>query len=373
MFIKDVFDCGSWAGCVILEWRVTGRFEAGLRWLICIDRASSSKMSGLNSNTSRRDFLRSAGIGAAAAMAGTSFTKAGASEEFVIDTHTHFYDPGRPQGVPWPPKDDAVLYRTVLPQDYLGLPTPTRVHGTVVVEASPWIEDNQWVLDLAAHEHFIVGLVGNLPVETKEFPRLLRRFRSNRLFRGIRLHGSSLGKNLAGREYVEHLAQLENAGLALDVVGPPEMLEHVAGLARALPRLRIVIDHVGGVRVDGNAPPSDWRRGMEEVAHHRRVYCKVSGLVEGTGRTGGKAPVDVEFYRPVLDVLWDAFGEDRLIYGSNWPVCEHFATLATVQGIVSAYFGRKSARASAKVFSRNAIAAYGVVRRNAAQHRGRTT
>ena len=70
----------------------------------------------------------------------------------IIDTHTHFYDPTRPQGVPWPPKENQLLYRTVLPADAQALAAPVGVTGTVVVEASAWLEDNQWILDLAAND-----------------------------------------------------------------------------------------------------------------------------------------------------------------------------------------------------------------------------
>src|SRR5262245_50765938 len=80
----------------------------------------------------------------------------------IIDCHTHFYDPTRPEGVPWPSKDDKLLYRPVLPADFIAIARPLSVTGTVVVEASPRVEDNQWVLDRAAEEPFIVGLVGNL-------------------------------------------------------------------------------------------------------------------------------------------------------------------------------------------------------------------
>ena len=90
----------------------------------------------------------------------------GAGAFILIDTHTHFYDPTRAQGVPWPPREDKLLYRTVLPKDYRALAVPQPVTGTVIVEASPWLEDNQWVLDLSEREPFIVGFVGNLPVGT---------------------------------------------------------------------------------------------------------------------------------------------------------------------------------------------------------------
>src|SRR5690349_659982 len=92
-----------------------------------------------------------------------------ATKPWVIDTHTHFYDPTRPQGVPWPPPDDKKLYRAVLPPEYRTLAEPLGVAGTVVVEASPWVEDNQWVLDLAERERYIVGLVGHLEPGMPDF------------------------------------------------------------------------------------------------------------------------------------------------------------------------------------------------------------
>ena len=108
----------------------------------------------------------------------------------MIDTHTHFYDPTRPQGVPWPPKDNKLLYRTVLPAHYKTLAEPEGVTGTIVVEASAWLDDNQWVLDLAANEPFIVGLVGHIDPNRPEFGADLDRFAANPRFRGIRCGGA---------------------------------------------------------------------------------------------------------------------------------------------------------------------------------------
>jgi predicted TIM-barrel fold metal-dependent hydrolase len=129
---------------------------------------------------------------ASALRAAPGQAAAGAGGLTVIDAHTHFYDPTRAQGVRWPPRDDKLLYRPVLPKDYNALPVPRPVTGRVVVEASPWLEDNQWGLDLAAHEPSIVGFVGNLPVGTKEFAGHLKRFGTNKLFRGIRLRNRKL-------------------------------------------------------------------------------------------------------------------------------------------------------------------------------------
>jgi L-fuconolactonase len=260
--------------------------------------------------------------------------------------------------VPWPPREDKLLYRTVLPDDYRALPTPQKVLGAVVVEASPWLEDNQWVLDLAAREPFVVGVVGNLPIGTQPFAGHLKRFAVNRLFRGIRARDINLSKMVADEACLADLRRLSTQGLSLDLVGGLETFSAAARLAQAIPDLRIVIDHLAGVRIDGNAPPADWLREMRTAAQHRNVFAKISGLVEGTGRSDSSAPAEVEFYRPVLDAIWESFGADRLIYGSNWPVSERFAPLSRVQQIVSGYFTKKGREVIEKVFAKNASTAY---------------
>jgi L-fuconolactonase len=276
----------------------------------------------------------------------------------VIDSHAHFYDPTRDQGVPWPPREDKLLFRRVLPGDYRALATARPVTGVVVVEASPWLEDNQWVLDLAAHDPFIVGFVGNLPLGTKGFAGHLKRFAANRLFRGIRLRDHPLEGALDDPAFVSDLKLLAANGLSLDLVGGAEILPFAHRLSERVPGLRIVVDHLAGVVVDGKAPPADWVRQMRRLAGKSSISFKLSGLVEGTGRSDGSSPSDVEFYRPVLDAMREVFGPERLIYASNWPVSERFAPLATVQGIVEDYFRGRGSWAREQVFSQSSKIAY---------------
>jgi L-fuconolactonase len=282
----------------------------------------------------------------------------GATSLTVIDTHTHFYDPMRPQGVPWPPREDKQLYRTVLPRDYRALPVPSPVAGTVVVEASPWLEDNQWVLDLAAHTPFIVGLVGSLRVGSEGFAGNLKRFASNKLYRGIRLRDRKLEGTLEDPAFVADLKLLADLNLSLDLVGGLEILAFADRLGKAVPSLRIIVDHLAGVAVDGKAPRAEWQAQMRKLAPRSNVFFKLSGLVEGTGRNAGSAPRDVEFYRPVLELMRETFGTARLMYASNWPVSERFAPLATVQAIVGDYFRTCGHPAEAQVFAETARTAY---------------
>lgn len=303
----------------------------------------------------RRSFLRAA---AGAGLGGCAVAPAAGGDRIaVIDTHTHFYDPTRPQGVPWPDRGDAKLYRRVMPEDYLAQKVPRPVSGTVVVEASPWVEDNQWLLDLAARSRFIVGVVGNLRLGAPGFAEHLDRFAANPLFRGIRLRDREI-EAIADREaLLGDLRRLAGRGLSLDVNVPFRTLAEVERLADEIPDLRLIINHVALARIDGKNVEGPWSRRVRALAERPNVFMKISGLVEATGRREG-APREVDFYRPWIDLLWDAFGEDRLVYGSNWPVCEKFAPLEVVQGIIEDYFSPHGAGVLEKVFSENARAAY---------------
>src|SRR3954466_15974306 len=128
-------------------------------------------------NTTRRTFFATAALGLAGAALG-----ADAADPPAVDAHTHFYDPTRPGGVPWPGKDDKLLYRRVLPEHCKAVARPHGVTGTVVVEASPWGEDNQWLLNLAKDDSFLVGIVGHLAPGDDGFARHLERFAKNKLF-----------------------------------------------------------------------------------------------------------------------------------------------------------------------------------------------
>lgn len=273
----------------------------------------------------------------------------------IIDTHTHFYDPSRPQGVPWPAKGTQ-LYRTVLPADWLRVASPHGCRETVVVEASPWLEDNQWILDLADKETSIIGVVGHLdPGEA--FDGHLRRFARHRLFRGVRWSGGLL-LNPSQHDAVLAGARLLAAhGLELDLNGPAKALPAIASLAAEVPDLRIVINHLGAPGDPKTLHP-EWRPAVIAAARHQNVFMKVSALVEQVPGAQRNAPRETAYYQPILDHLWEHFGPERLIYGSNWPVSDKGGSYDTVIGIVSEYFSTKGTEASERYFWKNALAAY---------------
>lgn len=281
----------------------------------------------------------------------------------IIDTHTHFYDPTRTEGVPWPGKDDKILYRKVLPDEFKKLVKPHGVTGTVIVEASPWLKDNDWLLALAKDDPFVLGIVGNLSVSSDRLRETMRPFREyvkqfsmQPKFRGIRLNANTV--NAADDLARKNIGLLADHDLTLDINGGPEMPPIAAKVAEEFPKLRIVVNHMANVKIDGKAPPTAWVDGLKAVAKHHQVWCKMSALVESSGQRDGKAPKDLAFYLPTLEILLKTLGEDRLIYGSDWPVSDHFATYATVFALADEFLSKQGKAVRAKVFGSNAIAAY---------------
>ena len=276
----------------------------------------------------------------------------------IIDTHTHFYDTARPQGVPWPAANEKMLYRPVLPDEFVKLTKPLGVTGTIEVEASAWLEDNQWVLDLAARNPVIIGTVGHLEPGKPDFRKILSRFHKNPLFRGIRLGASGdrgFAAGLPQADFISDMRALAEAGLELDAIGGPSLLSHVVRLTDQVPTLRIVINHLPFDPPNEAAARAAYQAALRELGKRAQVYAKVSNVPR---RSGERVPDEVSFYRPGLDELWDVFGEDRLIYGSNWPVSARIAPYETAFKVVREYFASKGQEATEKYFWRNSKAAY---------------
>jgi predicted TIM-barrel fold metal-dependent hydrolase len=280
----------------------------------------------------------------------------------VIDCHTHFYDPTRPEGIPWPAKGSP-LYRTVLPKHLRELKHFRRVTGTVIVEASDRLEDNAWLLGLAKDDPFVVGIVGRLEPGSPDFTEHLRRFAADPLFRGIRI-STGLLRTLLAKDKFDDLKLFADRDLALDVNGGPDTPAELARLAKRLPDLRIVLNHIGNVKVTSEPPPSDWTAGIRAAAEHANVSCKISALCWAAAQGGKKAPRDLDFYRPYIDVVWNAFGDERVIYGSDWPASESAADYATQQRIVMEYAFDKGDDVARKFCSFNAKRVYKWVERD---------
>jgi len=286
----------------------------------------------------------------------------------VIDCHIHLFDVNRPQGVPWPAKTDAI-YKSALPDRYRRIAEPLGIVGAIEIEASPWLEDNQWVLDIAAKDKIIVGTIGDLEPDKPDFRKQLDRFHKNPLFRGIRygnLWGRDFTANIAKPEVIANLKAMADADLVMDSANPDaKLIRDLVRLTDKVPSLRVVIDHLP--RLEKPTDPAAlkaYEADLHELGKRREVYCKVSGVVR---RVNGGVPEDPAFYKSAIDELWEVFGEDRLLYGSDWPNSDLWAEYPVEFKVVKAYFDGKGNSAAEKYFWKNSIAAYKWVRRDSSQ------
>lgn len=251
----------------------------------------------------------------------------------------------------WPPREDSLLYRPVLPADLKPLARPCGVAGVIVIEASPWTGDNQWLLDLASAEPFILAVIGRLDPAAPDFAAFLRRFAANPLFRGVRLPHAAL----SSPGTPSALRQLDSLGLSLDLLGGASMLPDAVRVAREFPHLPVIVDHMP---FDEPLPPEMRRR----IRARRNLYAKISHLPR---RRGADIILDPAFYEPLLGPLLETFGETRIVYGSNWPVSDRVAPYAAGFEILVPYFRSRGSAAFRRFFHANAVRFYRPPRRAA--------
>jgi L-fuconolactonase len=312
----------------------------------------------------RRSFLSQiAAIGATASVAAVRPQN---SSMPIIDTHIHLFDPTRPQGAPYtgPP---GVPIEPSLPPRYRKLATPLGIVGAVKVEASPWVEDNLWVLEVAERDPIIVGVIGNLEPEKPDFAEMLDRYHKNRLFRGIRygnLWGRDITKQAENPAFIDGLKRLQQADLVLDTANPRvDLLQAIVKLTDRIPGLRVVLDHLPSLE-----PTPDLRKAyddaLEQLQQRPRVFVKLSAVIH---RVNGQVSTQLAPYRDRLDQLIARFGEDRIVFGSDWPNSDGVAPLDKVVGVVREFFQTKPREVADKYFWKNSLAAYKWIKRDPSQ------
>ena len=280
----------------------------------------------------------------------------------IVDTHIHFYRPSRRGGVPWPPAGSA-LHRDVLPAEYKALAQANGIVAAGVVEASVLVDDNQWILDLVAGDSFFPFFVGSLEIGAPDFMANLERFSADDRWVGVRSYLWSPPDITLDAAQRRDLRELARRGMTLDIIsrGTTNPKAKVQALCAAVPDLRVIIDHMGGAQ--GPTPSADWESSTRRVAGACPNLCmKLSSFYDfyqvGDGHSPWTAPADLAAYKPHFDVLMSAFGADRLVWGSNWPVSDLGGGFANQIHLAEDYLAPFGAAVRDKVMFRNALRFY---------------
>ena len=320
----------------------------------------------------RRDLLRLTAYSAGAlALSRSVAAEPGRPAPPIIDTHIHLFDTSRPGGVPWPEKSDTALYKPALPSRYQELSAPFGVVGAIAVEASPLATDNDWLLNVVESNPFMVGMVGDLIPGDASFHAALDRLHRNPLFLGIR-YGNLWNRDLEGDlnkpGFIDGLKALAQAGLVLDSANPDLGLIHaLLRVSDEVPNLRIVIDHLPNMKISpGPTQLKEYLTFLPQLAQNPNVFIKLSEIPV---LRDGKLITDPAFYRDHLADLWTVFGEDHILFGSDWPNSDHVAPYADTLSIVRTYIAGKSPAAAEKYYWMNSVAAYRWRPRTASQPR----
>jgi len=276
----------------------------------------------------------------------------------IIDTHVHLFDPRRPQGVPYSgPKGQPP--QLALPGIYRDLAAPTGIAGAIVIEASPWIEDNLWILERARSDPMFVGVVGHLQPDKPDFAQYLDRFSKNPLWRGIRYAQVSAmngGRAVLKPGMADGLKLLAQKDQSLDMANPSiALLRGALLVAEAVPDLRIIMDHMP--QFDPlpreQAAYDDL---LGQLSQHPNFFLKLSQVVHPDIQ--GVISHDLGHYRSRLDRLIATFGTDRIMFGSNWPATIGKADIPESVSLMRTYFASKPRDEAEKYFWKNSKSIY---------------
>jgi L-fuconolactonase len=250
-----------------------------------------------------------------------------------IDAHQHFWT-YEPREYEWIDESMDVLRRDFLPADLEPELKRTGFDGCIAVQARQTLEETRWLLELAEQFPFVQGVVGWVDLRSPELRALLESFEGNRKLAGVRhmVQSEADDRFLLRPDFLRGIAMLEEFGLTYDILIYTKHLGVAAEFVSKFPRQRFVLDHLAKPPIKSGAL-SEWAKGIREPAKFPNLYCKLSGLVtEADWKTWKSQQIT-----QCLDVAFECFGADRLMIGSDWPVCTLAAPYARVMGIVTEY------------------------------------
>ncbi|MCS1410909.1 MAG: hypothetical protein M2R45_04104 [Verrucomicrobia subdivision 3 bacterium] len=271
-----------------------------------------------------------------------------------IDSHQHFWD-YNPTEYPWIKGDKMnPIRRDFGLSDLRGEQVKVGLDGSIAVQARQSLKESRWLLELAEKDPRIKGVVGWVDLRSESVDVELAELSPHERFVGIRhvVHDEPDDEFMLRPDFLRGLRKLHRYGMTYDFLLFPKHLPVAIEVVKEFPEQLFVLDHISKPFIkEGILRP--WYQQIAELAAFPNVYCKVSGMVT-------EAAWRERDFRPYLDVVFDAFGEDRLMFGSDWPVCLLAADYDEVVGIVTDYFGQFDAATMVKVMGGNAARFYGV-------------
>jgi L-fuconolactonase len=272
----------------------------------------------------------------------------------IVDSHQHFWQVGR-FDYPWMTPEVEVLCRDYLPPALAPVLERNGVEQTILVQASNSLEETRWLLKLADQNSFIAGVVGWVDLTADGIEDQLDEFTAHPRFKGVRHLVESEPQDdwLAQPKVLANLRTLAGRGLAYDLLVHTRHLKYASMVADRCPELRLVVDHSAKPPI-ARGEIDDWSRGLREIASRSNVWCKLSGLVTEADWTGWR----IEDLKPCVEFALEVFGPQRMMFGSDWPVCLLAASYDQVADAAQSILAEISEDDRHRIFAANAIDFY---------------
>ena len=270
-----------------------------------------------------------------------------------IDSHQHFWIFNeREYG--WMGESMKVIKKDHLPSDLAEEQKKIGFYGSVAVQARQNLEETEWLLELSDQYDFIKGVVGWVDLRSPEVEKQLEKYSKHPKLVGVRhvIQDESVDFIL-GKDFLNGIGLLKQFDLVYDILIFPKQLPNSIKFVEKFSELTFVLDHIAKPYIKDKTI-SPWKEDMERLAKFKNVYCKVSGMVTEADWYYWKP----EDFKPYLDIVFNAFGADRVMIGSDWPVCRVAGDYSKVMGIVEDYIKNFSEPDKAKILGGNAIKAY---------------
>ena len=251
----------------------------------------------------------------------------------------------------------GVLKREFLPQHLLPELAANGIGASIAVQADQSERETMFLLDCAAQHPEIAGVVGWVDLRAPNLPERLAYFSRFKKLRGFRhiVQAEPDDRFLLRDDFCRGIGCLREFGFTYDILIYPKQLTAACEFVDKFPEQPFVIDHLAKPQIrDRGIEP--WREQMRRIAEHPNVYCKLSGIVT----EADWAKWSDEDCQPYLDVVFETFGADRLMFGSDWPVCLLAGTYGRVKGLIDAYTRGMSTADRDKIFGLNAARFYGL-------------
>jgi len=271
-----------------------------------------------------------------------------------IDSHQHFWSYNSNE-YGWISNDMEILQKDYLPDHLKTELSSTGFDGSVAVQARQSLAETQWLLNLADQHSFIKGVIGWVDLCSPDVEQHLIQFSGNPKLVGIRhvIHDEQDENFMLRKSFMRGIAYLKKFGLTYDILVFPRHLSNTIQLVSQFPEQVFILDHIAKPSIK-DKKISPWKEHIEKLARFRNVYCKLSGMVTEANVKNWQQ----EELIPYLNIVFDAFGTDRLMIGSDWPVCRLAGSYKQIMRVVLDYIISFPEQDKKNILGENAIKAY---------------